>query len=220
MVRLLFRAGFSFVVTVAIAAGMLMPSRLLADEAGTGGMEATPVTRDEVWRAVVEELRGGGLAESQLPRMEDIDLPVALPAAAGRKLRVRSACWDEGTQRTTFRLECGTPGRCLPFLAYVRGRYDDEGDGDADGRAGLCGPKLEARATDALRVPVKAPPQPMVRAGDRAMATFVAEGLRIAASVTCLERGREGEVIRVRGEDGQVFRARVSGPTRLEAVTQ
>jgi flagella basal body P-ring formation protein FlgA len=59
-----------------------------------------------------------------------------------------------------------------------------------------------------------------VRAGDRATAVFASDRVRIAASVTCLERGREGEVIRVRGEDGQVFRARISGPARLEAVPQ
>jgi len=59
-----------------------------------------------------------------------------------------------------------------------------------------------------------------VRAGDRATAVFLSARLRISASVTCLERGREGEVIRVRNEDGQVFRARISGPALLEAVPQ
>src|SRR5208283_2007814 len=56
----------------------------------------TPVPRQEVWQAVAAELRQQGLSDSQLPRVEDLDLPLALPALAGRKLRVSSACWDEG----------------------------------------------------------------------------------------------------------------------------
>jgi flagella basal body P-ring formation protein FlgA len=47
---------------------------------------------------------------------------------------------------------------------------------------------------------------------------FVSSRLRLTASVTCLERGREGEIIRVRSQDGRVFRARISGPARLEAL--
>jgi flagella basal body P-ring formation protein FlgA len=49
---------------------------------------------------------------------------------------------------------------------------------------------------------------------------FVSSGFRMTASVTCLERGREGEIIRVRGLDGHIFRARVSGPALLEALPQ
>ena len=59
-----------------------------------------------------------------------------------------------------------------------------------------------------------------VHPGDRATAVFVADRLRMTASVTCLDRGREGEIIRVRGIDGHIFRARISGPARLEAVPQ
>ena len=60
----------------------------------------------------------------------------------------------------------------------------------------------------------------MLRAGDRAMAVFLSNRLRMTANVTCLERGREGEIIRVRSQDGRVFRARISGPGRLEALPQ
>jgi flagella basal body P-ring formation protein FlgA len=42
----------------------------------------------------------------------------------------------------------------------------------------------------------------------------------MTASVTCLERGRQGEVIRVRAPDGHIFRARISGPALLEALPQ
>ncbi len=63
-------------------------------------------------------------------------------------------------------------------------------------------------------------PIPVVRAGERATAVFLADRLRMTASVTCLERGNEGEIIRVRSQDGHVFRARISGPALLEALPQ
>jgi Na+-transporting methylmalonyl-CoA/oxaloacetate decarboxylase gamma subunit len=222
MIARLILAGFRFVfvfvlvfiLVFAIAAGSLLSARLSAEEARTpADTGPTPVTRQEVWQAVVAELRQRGLSEPQLPRIEDLDLPFALPALAGRQLRVSSACWDEGPERTQFRLECGEPGQCLPFLAYVHVQNRDAG-----ARAGLC--RLESPSRPASEAPVKPLAKPAVRAGDRATAVFLSARLRISASVTCLERGREGEVIRVRGEDGQVFRARISGPALLEAVPQ
>ena len=52
------------------------------------------------------------------------------------------------------------------------------------------------------------------------MVLFVGDRLHLAAQVTCLEHGAKGEVIRVRNPDGHVFRARVSGLGRLEALAQ
>jgi len=66
----------------------------------------------------------------------------------------------------------------------------------------------------------QASPKPAVLAGDWARAVFLSHGLRVTASVTCLERGRAGEIIRVRSPDGHVFRARISGPASLEALPQ
>jgi hypothetical protein len=173
-----------------------------------------PVTRREVWQAVVAELCAQGLTEPQWPRVEDLDLPGALAARAGRRLRVSSSCWDEGPQRTQFRLECGDPGDCLPFLVYLRDSRRDDESVAASWRAGSCGPGPLSRH------PAADWRKPAVRAGDRAVAVLAAGGLRMAASVTCLERGREGEVIRVRTQDGHIFRARISGPARLEALPQ
>jgi hypothetical protein len=175
--------------------------------------QPTPVTRQEVWQAIVADLHERGFSEAQLPPIEGLDLPVALPAVAGRKLRVASACWDEGSARTQFRLECAEPGQCLPFLAYVQVRVGGEST-----RAGSCRTKSELHAV--AEASLKSLAKPTVHPGDRATAVFLSARLRISANVTCLERGREGEVIRVRGEDGQVFRARISGPTLLEAVPQ
>jgi hypothetical protein len=102
----------------------------------------------------------------------------------------------------------------------VRGSFN----ADASARAGSCRLASGPRPTPQSRLepvaPPQPPPKPTVRAGDRATAVFLADRLRMTASVTCLERGREGEVIRVRGQDGYVFRARISGPGLLEALPQ
>jgi len=185
------------------------------------GTPPNAATRLEVWQAVVAELKREGLSDQRLPRIEDLELPAALPALAGRRLRISSACWVEGPRRTQFRLECGEPGQCLPFLVYLHNVYlhnhisdyvrDDQ---NANARDVTCRP-----ASEPLGVP-EASPKPVLRAGDRATAVFLSNRLRMTASVTCLERGREGAVIRVRSQDGRVFRARISGPGRLEALPQ
>ena len=172
------------------------------------------------------ELQREGLSEQRLPRIEDLDLPGALPALAGRRLHVSSACWDEGPRRTQFRLECGEPGQCLPFLVYLHNlslhnvslhnSNSVRDDQNASARAESCRPALEPQR--APEVSPKPSPKPVLRAGDRATAVFLSNRLRMSASVTCLERGREGEVIRVRSQDGRVFRARISGPARLEVL--
>jgi flagella basal body P-ring formation protein FlgA len=60
----------------------------------------------------------------------------------------------------------------------------------------------------------------MIRAGDRATVVFRGDQLNLITPVTCLERGAEGSIIRVRNQDGKIFRARVSAPARLEALSQ
>jgi len=179
----------------------------------------TPATRQEVWQAVASELRREGIAERRLPGIEDLDLPAALPALAGRRLRVSSACWDEVPRRTQFRLECGGPGQCLSFLVYLHDVYFDnyaghDHDASARERVGSCRPPSPSR------LPPETSPTPLLRVGDRATAVFLSSRLRMTANVICLERGREGAVIRVRSQDGHVFRARISGSARVEALPQ
>src|SRR5208282_5956976 len=139
--------------------------------------------RQEVWQAVRAELRQRGLSEQQLPRAEDLDLPAALPALAGRRLRVLSECWDEGPRRTQFRLQCGEPGQCLPFLVYVREYVGDEVHAGAGARAGSCRLASGSHPASGSRGTPEVAPQPMVRAGDPARAVFLANGLRMTASV-------------------------------------
>ena len=179
----------------------------------------TQVTKQEVWQTVRADLRHRGLADNQLPRVEDIDLPMAPPALPGRSLRVASVCWDEGPRRTQFRLECGAPGQCLPFLVYVR-ESPDHLAADIAGHTQSCRLASAASPVPKSHLASEAVPKPAVRNGDRATAVFLSTNMRMTASVTCLERGHEGEVIRVRSPDGHIFRARISGPSLVEALPQ
>lgn len=208
-----------------LATASVPGSLLLAELSGEESRPPTLAIRQEVWQAVIADLRHQGLMEAQLPRVEDIDLPLAPPALAGRSLRVASACWDEGPRRTQFRLECGAPGQCLPFLVYLHDHVSDSFPGavyaDQGARARAC--QLASRshpAQPAPRLPAVAAPKPTVQTGERAIAVFLSSHMRMTASVTCLERGRQGEVIRVRAPDGHIFRARISGPALLEALPQ
>jgi hypothetical protein len=129
-----------------------------------------------------------------------------------------AACWDAGAKRTQVRLDCGAPGECLPFLVYLHDVYFEAGASSEDGTYPSA--KAESCRPVSGLPPLPPIPKTMVRPGDRARAVFLAHGLRMTASVTCLERGREGEVIRVRALDGHIFRARISGPALLEAMPQ
>jgi Chaperone for flagella basal body P-ring formation len=173
----------------------------------------TPITREEVWQAVTGELRQRGVREQQLLRLEEIDLPAAVPAAAGRTLRVSMVCWDADLERAQFQLECREPGQCVPFLAYA-----EAGRSTAMGSEKIGG--SSCRAASRTWTTASAPQKSLVRVGERAMVTYRGTQLSMTAPVTCLERGAEGAIIRVRNQDGQIFRARVSAPARLEALTQ
>jgi len=173
----------------------------------------TLITRAEVWQAVMIELRQRGVREEQLLRAEDIDLPTLIQAAASRTLRVSIVCWDADLGRAQFQLECREPGHCIPFLAYAE-----------TGRSTAMGSEETARSSCRNGSPQRsvssATRKVIVRSGDRATVLFRGSQLNLTALVTCLERGAAGDVIRVRNQDGQIFRARVSAPARLEALSQ
>ncbi len=175
--------------------------------AGEPAQASSPVTATEARQAVVDELRSRGFQEQQLPQVEDLELPVAVPARAGRKLRVSSVCWDANNGRARFRLQCSEAGACLQFLVYVRVAENARAISCDLGR-----PSQPASPTQMHAAAL------VVRAGDRAIAVLVATGLRMSAAVTCLDRGARGDVIRVRGQEGYVFRARVTGPALVEAL--
>ncbi|HYK50556.1 MAG TPA: flagella basal body P-ring formation protein FlgA, partial [Terriglobales bacterium] len=99
-----------------------------------------------------------------------------------------------------------------PFLAYAdAGRSTAMGSEKIDGSS--CRNSRQRFAPFSTR-------KAIIRPGDRATVLFRGSQLNLTSLVTCLERGAAGDVIRVRNQDGQVFRARISAPTRLEALTQ
>jgi hypothetical protein len=121
-------------------------------------------------------------------------------------------CWDADLARAQFQLECREPGQCLPFLAYANaGRSTAMGSEKIAGSS--CRAPFRSRAATARR-------KDIIRVGDRATVIFRGSQLNLTALVTCLERGAEGAIVRVRSRDGQIFRARVSAPARLEALTE
>ena len=160
----------------------------------------------EIVRAsIMAELRTRGIDEAKLPRAEDIEVPLAVPTRAGASLRVTAMCRDTDASRVRFRLECRESGACLPFLAYVRMGSHAE--------AASCQvPRKQASPAGAAT--------PAVHAGERATAVLVAAGIRMTAPVTCMDRGARGEIIRVRGGEGRIFRARVTAPALVEVVGQ
>lgn len=162
-----------------------------------------PVSAQQAWQAVVEEFRVRGFQDGQLPHVEDIDLPVAVPVRGAPNLRVSSLCWDQNTARARFRLECRETGACLPFLVYVR--------------TPLRAPSAPCRMDNTSPHASRQKSSSVVHAGDRATAVLLAAGLRMTTKVHCLDRGAAGDIIRVRGPEGRIFRARVSGPALVEA---
>jgi hypothetical protein len=193
--------------------------------------------RLSVWRVVASELRSQGLSGELLPRADDLELPGSLPALAEGALSARSACWEEGTHRLQVRLQCQELAQCLPFIVYlhpaaktdkteakVEAKLEDEGSRPANLRSadeiGSCGNNTELQRLPFSSQPAPAKPhtKPLILAGDRATAVFITAGLRLSASVTCLERGRQDDVIRVRNQNGQIFRARISGAGLLEVL--
>jgi hypothetical protein len=192
-------------LVIAIATGTL----LHAEDAWPS---LTPITRDEVWQAVTVELRQRGVREDQLLGAEEIDLPASIPAAATRALRVSMVCWNADLGRAQFQLECREPGQCVPFLAYA-----EAGRSTAMGSQRMAGSSCR---NSRQRFTAAATRKGIVRPGDRASVLFRGNRLNLTTLVTCLERGAAGDVIRVRNQDGKVFRARISAPDRLEALSQ
>ncbi|MFY9673940.1 MAG: hypothetical protein WAK13_05780 [Terriglobales bacterium] len=165
-----------------------------------------PVTVLEVWQAVASELRSRGLREDELPRTEDLELPVAVPARAGRSLHVSSVCWDADALKARLRMQCSAAGDCLPFLVYLGGA----------GHLAAASCRREGRE----RAPTPRKSEATIESGERATAVWVMPSLRMTAEVICLERGARGDIVRVRGVEGHIFRARVAGRGLVEALPE
>jgi len=196
------------IVHFVIAFGFLGGCLLWAEVAAP----RTPVTREEVRQAVRRESQAQGLGDEPWPSAEEIELPVAVAATAERSLRVTAACWDSGRERVQFRIECREPKQCMPFLAYARMKSASQKDPMV---------VVSCRTASPTKASSRRPePRIVLQSGDQASVVFIGRRLRLTAEVTCLERGAEGEIIRVRNREGRTFRARVSGPGLLRAVDE
>jgi len=183
--------------------GLMVACPAIAAEADAHGYSR--ISGEKVRGTIAAELRGRGIEDAKLPRSEDIEVPLAVPARAGASLRVTAVCWDTDASRVRFRLECREAGACLPFLAYVR----------MESRAQAASCQVPRRQASPTGVATAA-----VHAGERATAILEASGIRMTAPVTCMDRGARGEIVRVRGGEGRIFRARVTAPALVEVVGQ
>jgi hypothetical protein len=180
--------------------GCLLPAVLLAR---ANEPPFRRVTAPEVRQVVIGELRSLAMEDDQFPHEEDVELPLAVPIRAGSALHASSVCWDSDARSARFRLECGRAGDCLPFLAYVRM--------SSNPKAPSCRPESVPQAS-------RLSAEPSLRAGKSVTAILSAAGIRMTAPVTCLERGSAGDIIRVRGHEGRIFRARIVGQGLVEAI--
>jgi hypothetical protein len=159
------------------------------------------VSLDQVRQAIIVELGSRVIAKEQLPTVDDIEVPLAVPMRSGSSLRVSSVCWDQDAQRARFQLECTHSGECLPFFAYVR----------KASRANT--PACHTESRDAERLGSEF----LIHTGERATAVLTGAGIRINVPVTCFQGGDLGAIIRVRQGEGHIFRARIVGPSLVEA---
>jgi len=132
--------------------------------------------------------------------------------------RVISDQWEAGTGAAQLRVACSPAKDCLPFYVMV------EFDGTAAERKEIAGRMARpiARA-ETFPTAVKKSERARARkkpaltqAGGWASMTVEGGGIHIFTQVICLERGVQGQIIRVRNpESKRVLRAQVVGPGRV-----
>ena len=176
----------------------------------------TPVTPQEAWQVIAAYLGEQGVAEEQIPRADGVQLPGTILATSERTLRVAAVCWDNQMERASFRLECHRGSACIPFLVLSEITQTTFRKLQSS-RETEVSPVCSLRPGPPARKVVRK--ETVLRVGDHAMVVFRGDQMQLSVQVTCVERGAEGEIIRVRNADGVLFRARVVGPGLLEALS-
>ena len=177
------------------------------------------VSATELAATINRELRRRGSSEAELVSAHDLEFSGTVSVPPGNPLEVSSISWDVMLRAWQFRLGCQNPASCLPFLVTAHlpaSRFPEIRDkGRHPGK--LLGPVEPA--TSALRI--AAPRATMlVKAGQPARVIVERAGMRITVQVICLERGSQGQLIRVRHRDSRgVFAARVVAAGLLESAT-
>jgi hypothetical protein len=154
------------------------------------------ITRDQVANAI----DGAGLQVSagQVTLLSNIVSATGKPA-----LKVESIQkW--GDRKMMVRLECASPGECLPFIVAVR----------------LSGAAQERLALAPQSEPVSFSAKPResdtIRAGSTAVLFLEGPHVHIQLSVVCLENGSIGQRIRVATRDRRLtFIAEILGDSTL-----
>jgi hypothetical protein len=180
----------------------------------SGALSAEEAARKQIYEAVQfglssdRETAGAALAPG------DLNLSGAVPLNAEAGLELSSASWDAVLKLWIFHLRCRDVRRCIPFV--VTTRLDGSRkfkQWDSASRGGVLAAERE--------LPSHSPAKTLLEAGQSAKVVLSDPTLRIRAEVVCLERGRPGQWIRVRGKTprARVFRALVLDTGLLSTET-
>jgi len=191
------------------AAGMML---LMTSLAGAWGKDTL---RERIYRKVISGLESRGAESGPLIAAEALDLGGAARLPEEAQFDLASVRWDALLGRWEFQLRCINPQQCVPFLVTAKA---EKGPMAGAGRDQVVPTAVRAGGTARLGGE-KRLGTPDVEAGQNARVSWSEAGLAMTAEVVCLERGVEGQWIRVRAREGRgrVFRARVAGMGRLVA---
>jgi hypothetical protein len=154
-------------------------------------------------------------------RAGDVLLPANPPhIAPDASLHVASEQWDPRAHGLQLRIACSTRRDCLPFFVTVQFAGTPTELREIAVRFAPLRQSAESSRSAAAPVvitpPRKKPSAVLTRPGMLAGMTVEARGIHISTQVICLDRGIEGQIIRVRNlESKRVLRAQVVGLGRV-----
>ncbi len=170
---------------------------LILLRAASAGAQESSIAGTEILAAVRSALAQAGVAEADWPSLPDLSLPVASRCGTFVVDQLR---WDPVLERELVRIRCASRGEGAPFLVVVQ----------------MHPPPSSRTGIRRLAPQLNGPD--LVRPGERATLILHRDGMQLSVAVTCMERGKLGATIRVRVGQGPMFRARVAGAGRLDAV--
>ena len=178
-----------------------------------GGCERGP----EIRRLTLDALRPSAPSEITLPALEEVTCSGFIPRQEA--LEVGKVRWDAVLRSFEVRLRCKTAGACLPFLAHVRPRPDEQARGSAARSAAPDWANVTHRLQPERRTSGPATMHPIVRPGQAVTLFWEGGGMRITRTVICLDSGSLGQEVRTRGKDGgRLVRAQVVAVGLVKAM--
>ena len=160
-----------------------------------------------------------GAGERNRNKVQALDCAAArsIPEEAG--LELTKSSWDVSLQRWEFALRCTPAEKCVPFLVWLD-EQSRVAAGIANARAGFAGAPLWLASAGgvARAIPVAREIAWLVKPGQTATLNWDSRGIRIVLTVTCLDAGAAGEVVRVRfNTSSRILRAQVMADGTLRA---